>query len=232
MPFETLTPAAAALELEVSTRTLLRWARSGKLTGHFRTVGKHSRYTVESVEALKVARLEARRKRALKLSPDERAAQRAKHQAMTDEVVAGRTSFWWLSPGPPARLSKKAEAKLAAERRREQKALQRLRVEQADNDLPARFGLTRQQLYEKIWIESVTVVSKQLGLTIKALWKVCRFYCIPTPPRGHHRRRDRGKNRAPLAIVKNGSISDVSPGYRALNTEPNKSNGCRGRSAC
>ena len=60
--------------------------------------------------------------------------------------------------------------------------------------------LTRQQLYDQIWAETVTKIAKRLGLSDRGLAKLC-FRCeIPVPPRGYWARRSAGYTDAKPAL--------------------------------
>ena len=44
--------------------------------------------------------------------------------------------------------------------------------------------LTRDQLYEQVWMEPMTKVAARLGLSDVGLAKICYQAEIPVPPRG------------------------------------------------
>lgn len=52
--------------------------------------------------------------------------------------------------------------------------------------------ITRQKLFDLVWSEPVTKVSKVLGLSDRRLGKLCTRYDIPVPPRGYWARRAAG----------------------------------------
>ena len=41
--------------------------------------------------------------------------------------------------------------------------------------------LTREQLYEKVWSQSITSLAKQWGISDVGLAKICKRYNIPRP---------------------------------------------------
>jgi len=43
----------------------------------------------------------------------------------------------------------------------------------------------RKQLYDEVWAEPATTVSKRYGISSVALGKICRKLAVPLPPRGH-----------------------------------------------
>ena len=60
--------------------------------------------------------------------------------------------------------------------------------------------ITRQELFEKVWSEPVTKVSKSLGLSDRGLGKLCARYDVPVPPRGYWARRGAGYKDAQPAL--------------------------------
>jgi hypothetical protein len=46
-------------------------------------------------------------------------------------------------------------------------------------------SVTRQQLYDRIWAEPVSVVCRELGISNVGLAKLCARWDLPRPPRGH-----------------------------------------------
>jgi hypothetical protein len=53
-------------------------------------------------------------------------------------------------------------------------------------------SLTRQQLYERVWMKPVDQLSKEFGISNVGLGKLCRRYEIPVPPRGYWAKRAAG----------------------------------------
>lgn len=58
-------------------------------------------------------------------------------------------------------------------------------------DRPSRYE--RQSLYEKVWKDPLTIVSKEYGISDVALKKVCRALNVPTPGRGYWEKLRVGK---------------------------------------
>lgn len=53
--------------------------------------------------------------------------------------------------------------------------------------------LTREQLYEQVWLEPLTKVAKRLGISDVGLAKACARANVPTPPRGYWAKKESGK---------------------------------------
>ncbi|WP_457797052.1 hypothetical protein [Methylocystis sp. S23] len=47
------------------------------------------------------------------------------------------------------------------------------------------FRITREQLYDLVWSESMQNLSKQIGISDVAIAKHCRKLGVPTPERGY-----------------------------------------------
>jgi AcrR family transcriptional regulator len=60
--------------------------------------------------------------------------------------------------------------------------------------------LTRQQLYQRVWSESISVVAKEMDLSNNALAKICNRLLVPYPNRGYWNKANAGKRvrRVPL----------------------------------
>ena len=54
--------------------------------------------------------------------------------------------------------------------------------------------LTREQLYEKVWSQSISGLAKQWGISDVGLAKICKRYNIPRPGLGHWARKQHGYN--------------------------------------
>jgi hypothetical protein len=52
--------------------------------------------------------------------------------------------------------------------------------------------LTREQLYDLVWSEPMSVLAPKFGISDVALKKTCKKLRVPTPGRGYWRRRERG----------------------------------------
>lgn len=61
-------------------------------------------------------------------------------------------------------------------------------------------SLTREELYEKVWSEPMSILCKQLGLSDVGLAKMCKRLRVPRPWRGYWARKAAGQkvNRTPL----------------------------------
>lgn len=53
--------------------------------------------------------------------------------------------------------------------------------------------ITRTDLYERVWTESVGAVAKEYGISDVALAKICKKNNIPLPPRGYWAKLRAGK---------------------------------------
>jgi AcrR family transcriptional regulator len=60
--------------------------------------------------------------------------------------------------------------------------------------------LSRKQLYQRVWSESISVVAKDMGLSNNALAKICNRLLVPYPTRGYWNKVNAGKRvaRTPL----------------------------------
>lgn len=67
--------------------------------------------------------------------------------------------------------------------------------------------LTRQELYDRVWSESVDTLAKELGLSNVGLGKACRRHNIPVPERGYWARKAAGRKvrRPPLPPATDGN---------------------------
>ena len=61
-------------------------------------------------------------------------------------------------------------------------------------------GLTRRQLYEKVWTLPVQKLAHSLALSNVGLAKVCQRMQVPTPPRGHWTKLKSGHPVEPLPL--------------------------------
>ena len=68
--------------------------------------------------------------------------------------------------------------------------------------------LTREQLYEMVWLEPISVISGRLGVPTHILRKHCRTYNIPTPPSGYWTKLKYGQyvEKVPLPEMPNQEI--------------------------
>jgi AcrR family transcriptional regulator len=64
----------------------------------------------------------------------------------------------------------------------------------------AAITLSRKQLYQRVWSESISMVAKDIGLSSNALAKICNRLLVPYPSRGYWNKVNAGKRaaRAPL----------------------------------
>ena len=71
--------------------------------------------------------------------------------------------------------------------------------------------LTREQLYEKVWSQSISSLAKQWGISDVGLAKICKRHNIPRPGLGHWARKQHGYNpiQAPLPQLKGESIIEI-----------------------
>jgi len=53
--------------------------------------------------------------------------------------------------------------------------------------------ITRQELYDLVWKESLTAISKRLNIPFTHLRKICRDLDVPIPPNGHWSKLNFGK---------------------------------------
>jgi hypothetical protein len=70
---------------------------------------------------------------------------------------------------------------------------------------------SRQQLYDRVWEQSVDPVARELGISNVGLGKLCRRNNIPVPPRGWWARKAAGyaTARAPLPALREGSSERI-----------------------
>ena len=52
--------------------------------------------------------------------------------------------------------------------------------------------ITREELYNRVWTETVDRLSKELGISNVGLGKLCRRHDIPVPPRGYWAKKEHG----------------------------------------
>jgi hypothetical protein len=73
--------------------------------------------------------------------------------------------------------------------------------------------LTREQLYEKVWSQSISSLAKQWGISDVGLAKICKRHNIPRPGLGHWARKQHGYNsiQPPLPQLKGESIIEIQP---------------------
>ena len=64
--------------------------------------------------------------------------------------------------------------------------------------------LTRQELYEKMWLRPAISLAAEFGISGRGLGKICSRFEIPVPPRGYWARLAAGKQvtKAPLPTAK------------------------------
>jgi len=68
--------------------------------------------------------------------------------------------------------------------------------------------LTRKELYDLVWQESLTALSKKYALTYDGLRKICKNNNIPTPQNGYWSKLKFNK---PVVIEKLPAISEEHP---------------------
>jgi hypothetical protein len=73
--------------------------------------------------------------------------------------------------------------------------------------------LTREQLYEKVWSQSISSLAKQWGISDVGLAKICKRYNIPRPGLGHWARKQHGYNpmQPPLPQMEGEAIIEIQP---------------------
>ncbi len=54
-------------------------------------------------------------------------------------------------------------------------------------------SLTREELYQELWITPTTKVAKAFGISDVAIAKICKRYAIPKPPPGYWAKVQNGK---------------------------------------
>jgi hypothetical protein len=71
--------------------------------------------------------------------------------------------------------------------------------------------ISRKELYEQVWTEPVTQLSRRYGFSDVWLAKICRKYDIPRPPRGYWARIQSGQNvpKTPLPKRKDDPIINI-----------------------
>jgi hypothetical protein len=52
--------------------------------------------------------------------------------------------------------------------------------------------VTREQLYEKVWSQSVRSLAKEIGISDVGLAKICKHYNIPRPGLGYWAKKQAG----------------------------------------
>jgi len=75
----------------------------------------------------------------------------------------------------------------------------------------SRHSFTRQELYDRVWVEPMSKICKDLGVSDRGLAKACARANIPVPPRGYWARKDAGQEVpvAPLPPLKTGERDQV-----------------------
>ena len=71
--------------------------------------------------------------------------------------------------------------------------------------------LTRQELYEKMWLRPAISLAEELGVSGRGLGKICSRFEIPVPPRGYWAKLAAGKHvtRTPLPTAKSDVPSEI-----------------------
>jgi len=69
--------------------------------------------------------------------------------------------------------------------------------------------LSREELYERVWIEPIQKLSKAYGLSDVGLAKICRRYNIPIPPRGYWAKKQAGHKVEKAALPPDVSVSKM-----------------------
>jgi hypothetical protein len=71
--------------------------------------------------------------------------------------------------------------------------------------------LTRQELYEKMWLRPAISLAEEFGISGRGLGKICSRFEIPVPPRGYWAKLAAGKrvSRAPLPTAKSDVPSEI-----------------------
>jgi hypothetical protein len=88
------------------------------------------------------------------------------------------------------------------------------------------YSFSRQELYDLVWAEPVSVVAKRFGISDVGLAKLCRRHDIPLPPRGHWAKVAAGKrtgSRPELpqrGIAMPDDISDDEHDWRRFDERP------------
>jgi AcrR family transcriptional regulator len=65
---------------------------------------------------------------------------------------------------------------------------------------PRTITLSRKQLYQRVWSESISVVAKEVGLSNNALAKICNRLLVPYPTRGYWNKVNAGKRVARMPL--------------------------------
>ena len=73
--------------------------------------------------------------------------------------------------------------------------------------------LTREQLYEKVWSQPISILAKEWGISDVGLAKICKRYNVPRPGLGHWARKQHGYNpiQPPLPQLQGQSIIEIQP---------------------
>jgi hypothetical protein len=90
----------------------------------------------------------------------------------------------------------------------------------------------RQQLYDEVWTDPVTVVAERYGLSDVGLAKICRKLSIPVPTRGYWAKVKAGKKmrrialpalqQAPEALLPRATLAKLSPEKREVRSVARK----------
>lgn len=74
------------------------------------------------------------------------------------------------------------------------------------------YKLTREELYEAVWLEPMSKLAKRFGVSDVALAKICRRHGIPLPGRGYWAKLAAGKAPAkpPLPAMEGNEVPIVS----------------------
>ena len=77
----------------------------------------------------------------------------------------------------------------------------------------------RQQLYDLVWSEPLTLVAPRFGMSDVALAKICKRHDMPLPGRGHWAKLKAGKtsSRSPLPTRALGAEETISIGHSDWN---------------
>jgi hypothetical protein len=67
----------------------------------------------------------------------------------------------------------------------------------------------RSKLYEEIWAEPVTAVSRRYGISDVALRKICQKLAVPLPPRGYWARIEAGRHPRRPALPKHSGRTEI-----------------------
>jgi hypothetical protein len=107
-----------------------------------------------------------------------RAAERAKQKKEGKGITDLFSTIWLTRHPPPA-----AQVPDVPQRRREKAVAQRRAA--ATTFFPKRFGMRREELYDLVWSEPMTIVAAGFGLSDNGLRKTCKKFMNPLPPRGY-----------------------------------------------